>query len=160
LLVLAALAAVGLVTATAVVLTRASYTTSSESTVTASVDTGAAWLHVYSEDSDPQAQTGYARRRELNGGAGPPAATGRDDGLQVDLGDFPDKNVTFAFTRVFSITTPDELPDPSITQIAVSVTTLPDPVTGDGMLRKPGLTPFGQTGGGRQTVTPGPGATY
>jgi hypothetical protein len=160
LLVLAALAAAGLATASAVVVTRASYTTSSESSVAASADTGAAWLHVYSEGSDPQGQTGYARRRGLDGVPGPPAATGQDDGLAVDLGDFPDRNATFTFSRVFSIRTPDDFPDPSVAQITVTVSTLPDPASDDLMLQSPRLTPFGQTSGGGQTVALAPGTMY
>jgi hypothetical protein len=149
-----------LVAGSAAVVSDASYTTSSGSAVTASVETAAAWLRVYSESTDPQDQTGYARRRGLNGVPGPPAATGEDDGLAVDLGDFPDKNVTFAFTRVFSIMTPDEFPDPAITQVSVTVTTLPDPDTDDNILRTPILRQFGATNGGGQTVTLGPGDKY
>jgi len=128
--------------------------------VTASTDATSAWLQVYSQDTDPQGQSGYARRRGLDGVAGPPAATGQDEGLAVDLGDFPDRNATFSFTRVFSIRTPDAFPDASVTQITVTVATLPDATTGDNMLRSPRLTPFGQTSGGGQTVTLAPGVKY
>ena len=54
--------------------------TSSQSTVTASVDGVSNWLHVYSQSGDPEWPTGYARRRGVNGVAGPPAATGQDQG--------------------------------------------------------------------------------
>jgi hypothetical protein len=157
---LTALAVVGLIAASAAMLSRASYTTSSESAVTASADRVTDWLHVYSEGADPQGQTGYARRRGLDGVPGPPAATGEDDGLAVDLGDFPDKNATFSFARVFSIRTPDVFADAAVGQITVAVSVLPDAITGDNMLRSPSLTPFGQTSGGQQTVTLGPGAKY
>lgn len=138
----------------------ATFTTSSQSTVTASVDGVSNWLHVYSESEDPQGQTGYARRRGVNGVAGPPAATGEDRSLMVDLGDFPDKNASYGFARLFSIRTPDAFPDTTVGQISVTVTVLPDPTTRDNMLQGPSLTPFGQTKGGVQTATLGPGTKY
>ena len=138
----------------------ASYTTSSESAVSASADRVTDWLHVYSQSADPQGQTGYARRRGLNGVPGLPAATGEDAGVTVDLGDFPDRNATFSFARVFSIRTPDVFADATVGQITVTVSVLPDPATGDNMLQSPSLTPFGQTSGGQQTVTLGPGTKY
>lgn len=138
----------------------ATFTTSSQSTVTASVDTVSNWLHVYSQSQDPQGQTGYALRRDVNGVAGPPAATGEDGTLLVDLGDFPDRNVQFGFARVFSIRTPDVFPDTTVGQIGVTLTVLPDPTTGDNMLQGQSLTPFGQTKGGAQTVTLGPATKY
>lgn len=138
----------------------ASYTTSSESSVTASADTTSGWLNVFSETTDPQGQIDYARRRDVNGVPGVLAATGLDGSLAVDLGDFPDKNATFAFARVFSIRTPDDFPDPSVGQVTVTVTMLPDPTTGDNMLQTPSLTPFGQTKGGAQTVTLPPATKY
>ena len=68
----------------------------------------------------------------------------------MDLGDFPDKNKTYDFSRVFSIRTPDEFPDPAVGQISIAVSVLPDPTTGDDILRQPTLTLFGQTSGGRR----------
>lgn len=156
---LVALAAVAAVAAH----TRASsatFTTSSQSTVTASVDGVGNWLNVYSQSTDPQSATGYARRRGINGVPGPPAATGQDQGIVVDLGDFPDRNASFAFPRLFSIRTPDVFPDATVGQIGVTVTVLPDPTTGDNMLQGASLAPFGQTNGGAQTVTLGPATKY
>lgn len=159
LLGLLALATIGIVAASTVAPSRAAYTTSSESAVTASAETAAAWLHLYSEETDPQGDTGYALRRGLNGVPGPPAATGQDEGLAVDLGDFPDKNKTYDFSRVFSVRTPDTFPDPAVGQITVRVSTLPDETTGDNILQSPRLSPFGQTTGA-QSVTLAPGTKY
>ncbi len=128
--------------------------------MTASVDTVSNWLHVYSEGKDPQGDTGYARRREVGGAEGPPAATGADGSLVVDLGDFPDKNKRYDFVRVFSLRTPDSFPDATISQIRVTVSVLPDPETGDNILQGAELTPFGSTAGAVQTATLGPGIKY
>ncbi len=130
----------------------ASYTTTSQSTVTASADRASNWLHVYSQTTDPDVQTGYARRRGVNGVWGPPAATGQDEGIVVDMGDFPDKKITVDFIRVFSIKTPAVFPDPAVTQITVTLSELPDPTSGEDLIVGPELTPFGQTTGAVQTV--------
>ncbi len=138
----------------------ATFTTSSQSDVTASVDTVSNWLHLYSEFWDPQGDAGYARRREVGGADGLPAASGVDDSLVVDLGDFPDKNKRYDFVRVFSLRTPDSFPDPAISQISVTVSVLPDPATGDKILQKAELTPFDSTAKAVQTATLGPGVKY
>jgi hypothetical protein len=138
----------------------ATFTTSSDCSITASVDTAGNWLHVYSESTDPQLETGYARRRLVGGGEGDPAAAGQDADLSVDLGDFPDKNTMFSFDRVFSILTPDAFPDGSVSQIAVTLALLPDPTTGDLPLQNGTLTPFGSTSRGSTTVTLGPATKY
>ena len=138
----------------------ATFTTSSQSDVTASVDTVSNWLHLYSEGADPNKDTGYALMRLINGVPGPLAAIGLDAAIAVDLGDFPDKNKTYAFTRVFSLRTPDVFPDKTVGQITVTMAVLPDPDSGDNMLQGASLTPFGQINGGVQTVTLGPGTKY
>jgi len=152
-LLLAMLAAVAVVVAGVTVLSSASYTTSSETDVTASTDTASNWLHVYSQGSDPDFSTGYARRRGINGVWGLPAATGQDEGLVVDMGDFPDRKITVAFPRTFSIKTPAVFPDASVTQITVAMSVLPDPASDEDILISQSLTRFGQTTGGVQTVT-------
>lgn len=138
----------------------ATFTTSSQSDVTASVDTVSNWLHIYSQSTDPAHMSGYALRREIDGADGPLAASGVDDALVVDLGDFPDKNRSFDFVRVFSLQTPGSFPDASISQIKVTVSVLPDPATGDAMLQGAELSPFGRTTGAVQTATLGPGVKY
>jgi hypothetical protein len=131
----------------------ATFTTSSQSDVTASVDTVSNWLHVYSESTDPAHATGYAHARAINGGAGPLAATLLDKAITVDLGDFPDKKTTGRFDRTFSIQTPaTAFPDPAVTQITVTLSLLPDPATGEAVLTGQDLSPFGQTTGAVQSV--------
>ena len=138
----------------------ATFTTSSQSDVTASVDTVSNWLHVYSEESDPLGETGYARRREVGGADGLPAASRADDSLVVDLGDFPDKNKRYDFVRVFSLQTPSSFPDAAISQISVTVSVLPDPAKDDNILQGAELMPFGGTTGAVQTAILGPGVKY
>ena len=157
---LVVLATVALVVAGAAAFSAASYTTSSQTDVTASTDTASNWLQVYSQGSDPDFSTGYARRRGINGVWGLPAATGQDERLVVDMGDFPDKKVTVAFPRTFSIKTSPAFPDASVTQITVAMSVLPDPASDEDILIDQSLTRFGQTTGGVQTVTLGPGAKY
>jgi hypothetical protein len=153
---LASLAAVALLAAGAVALSRASYTTSSTSTVAASADKAGNWLYLYSQASlagtDPDGASGYARSRGLNGVPGPLAASGLSEAIVVDMGDFPDKKITVDFDRVFSIKTPATFPDASVTQITVTLSELPDPATREDLIVNPELTVFGQTTGGVQTV--------
>jgi hypothetical protein len=68
--------------------TGASYTTSSQSHVTASAVSVTGWLNVYSEGSDPDGLSGYAHQGNLL--ARPPIATGRDAGgpARYDVHDF------------------------------------------------------------------------
>jgi hypothetical protein len=138
----------------------ASFTTTSDSTVTASADRASNWLHIYSQSTDPDGQTGYARRRGVNGVLGPPAATGQDEGVVVDMGDFPDKKLTMDFDRVFSLKTPATFPDTAVTQITVTLSELPDPATGEDLIVNPELTPFGQTTGAVQSVVLGTNRKY
>ncbi len=159
-MLLAALAAAGLLAASAAVVSHASFTTGSESAVTASTDTASSWLHVYSQGADPDRQGGYARRREIDGLWGLPAATGQDEGIVVDMGDFPDKQTTVDFVRVFSIETPAVFPDPTVTQITVTLSELPDPGSGEDLLVKPKLSLFGSTSGATQTVVLGTDRKY
>jgi hypothetical protein len=136
----------------------ASYTTSSQSDLKASADTASNWVHLYSQGSDPNGATIYARKRLINGGVGTVAATGQDGTLAVDLGGFPDKNKTFPFVTVFSLVAPANFPDPAVTQVTVSATLVAD--VADQPLTLPGFTPFGPTGGGPASVTLGRGQKY
>jgi hypothetical protein len=157
LLLLVALAAVA-VTVGLVGLSLASFTTTSQIQMRASTPGVGDWLHLYSEGTDPGHATGYAPRRLINGGVGTAAATGADQALQVDLGDFPDKKRTYDFPCVFSLVTPAQFPDSGVGQITVIVT-----LFGDGRdqpLAYPGFTPFGSGGDGPQTVQLGAGQKY
>lgn len=156
-LVLLALLAAAAVSLAAIAFSHATYTTSSQTDVTATTDGIGDWLSLYSEATDPDGATGYAHGRLINGGTGPLAATGAGDTLAVDLGGFPDRNSTFPFTRVFSLRTPATFPDASVARITVSVTLVGDVY--DQPLSSPGLAPFGSAGGAT-TVTLGPGQDY
>ena len=156
-LLLGTLAALAVV-AGVVVFSRASFTTTSQTSITASAGRASDWVHLYSEGTDPQGATIYAHKRTINGGSGTVAATGQDAALQVDLGGFPDKNKTFPIVTVFSVVTAATFPDPAVTQVTVSAT-LVDDVT-DQPLSLPGFTAFGPTGGGPTSVALGPGQKY
>ena len=58
----------------------------------------------------PTALDGLRTSAERHG-VQPLIATGQDKGLVVDLGDYPDLNKTFDFTRVLTIKTPSAFPD-------------------------------------------------
>lgn len=160
LLGLAVLAAAGVATGRPPAPSTASYTTGSQTDVVASVGGASGWLHVYSQETDPDGANGYARRRGVDGVWGDPAASGRDEGIVVDMGDFPDKKITVDFPLTFSLETPDVFPDPAVTQITVDLSVLRDPASGERILIDESLTPFGQTTGAVQRVTLGPGRKY
>ena len=157
LLLLAALAILA-VSAGSVVVSLASFTTTSQAEMRASTPGVADWLHLYSEGTDPDGATGYAHSRLIDGGVGGVAATGSDGALQVDLGGFPDKKRSYDFACVFSLVTPAQFPDSGVGQITVSVT-----LVGDGRdkpLVDPGFRPFGGGGGGPESVQLGAGQKY
>lgn len=151
---LAALA-VGAVLGSVVRTSSAAFTTTSASTLEATADHVHDWLRVYSQTTDPDGLTGYALRR-VPVPPGPPAATGMDEGLAVDLGGFPDANVTFTFNRVFTIKTPPAFPGAGVTQVTVAVSITPDAATGEQPLRNARLSAVGATGGSTSLAL-GPG---
>lgn len=126
LIVLAVLAVLALAVA-ATVFSSATYTTSSETIATASTDTAANWLHLYSESTDPDGLADYAHERLINGGVGALAASGSDMTLAADMGVFPDRKLTYTFNRTFTIETPDSFPDAAVTAVRVTLSTEPDP---------------------------------
>lgn len=127
----------------------ASYTTTSETDVTASAATAGGWLHVYSQSTDPDGLGGYARQQNL--ATQPLIASGQDFELAIDWGSYPDLNKTFAFSRVLTIETPATFPIASVTQVTVTVTLVADP-GGTQPLRNPYLRLLGQ-GGNTSSVT-------
>lgn len=121
----------------------ASFTSTSRSSIRATTDTVSHWLHLYSESTDPDGLDGYAHRRSPSAPA-VPAATGADDGLQVDLGVYaPDNNVQLG--RVFTIEAAATFPVGS--SIAVAATFLPDPVTGEQPIQGLGFREVGKDNG-------------
>ena len=122
--ILAALVVLAVAATAALAVSRASYTTGSQSIITASADSAANWAHVYAQGTDPDGLTGYARQQNL--ATQPLIATGLDAGLAISWGSYPDLNKTFAFSRVLTIKTPAVFPDPAVTQVTVTVTLAPD----------------------------------
>jgi hypothetical protein len=116
---------------------RAAFTYSSESTVEASVDRIGNWLHLYSQGSDPDGETGYATQVANPG----PAATREDEGIAV-LFVIPN-NGTHTHARVVKVRTPDAFPDvspdPAIGAVNVTVTVTPDPGTGQQPISRYGV---------------------
>jgi hypothetical protein len=153
---LLALAAVCVAAAAHVRPSAATFTTSSQTDVTATTDSATGWLHLYSQTTDPNHNTSYALSRLINGGAGPLAATGTDFGLAVDMGDFPDKNKTYSFSRVFTVMTPATFPDPAVTSIRIDVSLLDDPATGEQPISTPRLSALNGSGA-TTSMTIGPG---
>ena len=124
----------------------ATYTTGSQTDVTATTDSVTGWLHLYSQTTDPGHLTGYDLSRLINGGDGPLAATGSDATLIADMGDFPDKNRKYAYTRVFTVMTPAVFPDAAVTSIRIDVSLLDDPATGEQPIHNPALSTLTGTG--------------
>jgi hypothetical protein len=153
---LLALAAVCVAAAAHVRPSAATYTTSSQTDVTASTDSATSWLHLYSQSTDPGYLTGYDLSRLINGADGPLAATGIDTSLVADMGDFPDKNRTYSFSRVFTVMTPATFPDPAVTSIRIDVSLLDDPATGEQPISTPRLSALNGSGA-TTSMTIGPG---
>ncbi len=123
--VLAALAILAIVATATVAFSRASFTSTSQSTLAASADTVGSWISVYSAQTDPLGPSGYSRQRNVL--SNPFIATGEDAGLVIDWGGYPDNAHTReAYSRVLTIRTPATFPDASVSQVRVTVTVLPD----------------------------------
>jgi hypothetical protein len=131
---LIALAALAVLAGTSalVLVSAAAFTATSTVNVAAKAGDITGLLHLYTQASpsgtDPDGLNGYALRRVQTPPA-PLAASGQDAGIIVNLGGFPDANGTFTFNRVFTVRT---LTFPAgVSQITVTVSTLPDPASGD-----------------------------
>ena len=121
----------------------ASYTTTSETDLTASAATAGDWLQVFSQATDPDGLTGYARQNDL--ASQPFIAGGAGVDLKIDWGRYDDLNLWFTFSRVLTIKTPTTFPDPTVTQVTVTATLIVDP-GGTQPLRKPDLHLVNQAG--------------
>ena len=143
---LLALAAVCVAAAAHVRPSAATYTTSSQTDVAATTDSVTGWLHLYSQTTDPGGLTGYDLSRLINGGDGPLAATGIDATLVADMGDFPDKNKSYTYSRVFTVMTPAAFADAAVTSVRIDVTLLDDPATGEQPIHNPRLSNLNGSG--------------
>jgi len=127
-LILAALAVVAAAGAS-VAASRASYTTGTQSDITASADSATRWLHLFSQATDPDGLTVYATQR-VQTGVGPLCATGADRTLSLVMGGARTNGTTYTFNRVFTVKTVTAFPVTSVTQVTVTATYIPDPSTG------------------------------
>jgi len=119
----------------------AAFTTTSQSTLQASALHVHDWLNLYSRDTDPQHDAGYATQV----GSTLPAATGQDEGIAVDFviggsGKYTHSRVLKAMTVAAF---PDLTPDPSVTAVTVTVSLTPDPTTGLQPISKYGVDVWG-----------------
>jgi hypothetical protein len=110
------------------------------SKVAATTDKIQSWVHLYSQSTDPDGQTGYFSRR----GSSPavPAATGMDDTIAVYLGGFTG---TTTCNRVISLKTLATFPDTSITQVTLAASTVADTATGKQPINSIGFSAWGGT---------------
>jgi hypothetical protein len=124
-LVLAALVALAVAATAALAASRASYTTGSQSIVTASAESVSDWLSVNSQGGDPGVPSGYAHQHNV--ASQPLIASGQDANLAIAWGSYDDLNVWFTFSRVLTMKTPLAFPDPAVTQVTVTATLIADP---------------------------------
>lgn len=126
----------------------ASFSTASDSAVTASADSESSWVRVYSRATDPDAGdlAGYANQYNVTPAT--PCATGQDDAVGITMGRFPTwTSATYQFTRVITLKTPPAFVDPAISQITVTTSLVADSGSGRQPLANALLTPVGGAGG-------------
>jgi hypothetical protein len=116
------------VVGTATDVSQASFTTSSQSTVTARAESISAWIRLWSQSTDPSGLTGYATRR-VQSGVAPLCATGADEALTCTMGGIR-TNTTYTFNRTFTLEGVIPFPDPSITTVTIQYTLIADGSTG------------------------------
>jgi hypothetical protein len=135
----------------------ASFSTASNTAVTASADSESSWVHVYSRATDPDAadRPGYATQYDVT--PAPPCATGQDDTIAITMGRFPWlSNATYQFYRVITLKAPPAFVDPSISAITVTTSLVADEDSGRQHLANARLAPVGGTGGSTSvTLAPG-----
>jgi len=120
----------------------ATFSSSGTTGVRATTDCTQEWLHVYSQDSDPDGLTGYATRS----GSSPtvPAATGLDETIAVHLGGFTDTN-NITVNRVVTIQAVPAFPVTGITQITTTAYLVADPASGRQPISGCGFAAVGST---------------
>jgi hypothetical protein len=126
----------------------ASFSTTSDTAVTASADSESSWVHVYSRATDPDAgdRAGYAAQYGVTPAT--PCATGQDHGIAVVMGRFPTwTSATYQFYRVVTLKAPTAFVDPSITRVTVTTSLVADSESGRQLLANALLAPVGSTAG-------------
>ncbi len=152
---LAGLAAVAAVAVgAAAVDSQASFTTSSQSLATADTESAPAWLHLYSQATDPDGLPDYATQR-VRWGTGSDCATGMDGTLTLVMGGVRGGWTSYTFNRAFTIGTETPFPDASVGSVTISASYIADPATGRQPIRDCRFSRTNQTGG-NSSVTVGP----
>lgn len=126
----------------------ASFSTASDSAVTASADSESSWVHAYSRTTDPDAgdRAGYADQYNVTPAT--PCATGQDNGIAITMGRFPAwTSATYQFARVITLKTPPAFVDPAVTQVTVTTSLVADSDSGRQPLANALLAPVGSSGG-------------
>lgn len=157
-LILLTILAVLAVAVAGVTFSRATFNSTSTSTVTASAERVSSWLALYSQSTDPAGLTGYATQR-VQTGVGPVCATGSNETLALVMGGIRANNTSYTFTRAFTIQTPAAFPDAAVTQVTVTATYVADPATGLQPIRDCRFNTVGATRG-NATVTLGRNVKY
>jgi len=106
----------------------ASFTTTSQSAVTASADTISRWIHLWSQGTDPSHLTGYATQR-VQSGTAPLCATGSDQALVYNVGGIR-RATAYTFSRAFTLEGIIPFPDSGITTVNVDYSLIADAATG------------------------------
>jgi hypothetical protein len=110
----------------------ASFTARTNNTATVSVDSPLNYLRIYSQGTDPDGLTGYAKRQ---GTSSTPAATGSNASLTAHLGGYNNTSSGSA-SRVLTIEAPDNLPS-GVAGIVVYARFGTDATTGSSPIRSP-----------------------
>ncbi len=107
---------------------RALYTTSSTTKITATADGASNWLHLYSQSTDPAKLGTYATQR-VQTGTGALCATGADTSLALAMGGVHNNGTSYTFNRSFTIQTPATFPVTSVTHATIVASYVVDPTT-------------------------------
>jgi hypothetical protein len=137
-LVLLAVLAVTAAGAALVAVSAATFTYSSSVSISVSTDTARNWMHMYSQSTDPQGDTGYA----VQVGTATPAATGADFTIAANLGDVPNTN-NANFYRLAKVLTVPAYPVAGVTTVTITVTVTPDSTTGKQPITAYGVATWG-----------------
>ncbi len=106
----------------------ATFTTSSQTTVSAKAESISSWIHLWSQGTDPSGLTGYARQSVRTGSA-PLCATGADEALTCTMGGI-NTNTSYTSNRAFTLEGVIPFPDPAISTVTIQYALIADAATG------------------------------
>jgi hypothetical protein len=118
LLALAGASALLVAALSAVSFSRAFFQDTEETPQAISAAAPSAWLHLYSQSTDPDDLTGYAPGAPE---AGEPAAAGQDEDLTVELGSEDETDSLPEFDRAFVVETVEDFPAASSGDVELSM---------------------------------------